>query len=461
MRLVLSALVAQSLWTLTLLNNLSVVDALTLPSNAGTLDIASRATVPHLGSSSSPLAHLEVEAAGSASKGKKPKPARPAYSWSLEYMPPTLADLKSALHLEDSLTSKDEFDIVPDPMPSSGKQKRSLDVDVNVDAEAAANGGDMTLAATSNKNKRVLRSLYPAHSYSQSKNPHASFTSTPLSTKAFQGPTAHYVRLEYQMLFQPGFKWVKGGKLPGILVGTEEGCGGNAGCSGGGTAENCFSTRMMWRANGEGELYLYAAKSVYFPSAKQPSCSNSKRRLLTLTDREQEEELAQRLAEQERRRIDALRLPEPDDEFAVLNKRAGVEDESGSCLNGYKVQISPGAKNECNPTYGISIGRGGRFQFKSGHWHNVTQVVRLNSKGKAVKDGYLAVYLDGYPVIKSKDLVLLKNGYDSSKNAPSHQVKFMFSSFFGGHTKDYATPVKQWIAWKDFSMASSPTNLWG
>ena len=459
MRLVLSALVAQSLWTLSVLNNLSVVSALTLPSTGGALDIASRAAAPLL--SSSPVVQIDVEAAGSAPNGKKkPKPSRgPAFSWNLPYMPPTLADLKSSLHLESSLTSKDEFDIVPDPLPSGGKPKQKRSLDFMVGAEAAAEG-DMSLAATTTGN-RVLRSLYPAHSYSQSKDRHASFTSTPLSTKAFQGPTAHYVRLEYQMLFQPGFKWVKGGKLPGILVGSEEGCGGNAGCSGGGTAENCFSTRMMWRANGEGELYLYAAKSVYFPSSKSPSCSNNKKRLLSLSDREQEEELAQRLAVQERRRIDALRMPEPDDEFAELDKRANVDAESGSCLNGYKVQISPGAKNECNPTYGISIGRGGKFQFKSGKWHNVTQVVRLNSKGKAVKDGYLAVYLDGYPVIKSQDLVLLRNGYDSSSNAPSHQVKFMFSSFFGGHTKDYATPVKQWIAWKDFSMASSPSNLWG
>ncbi|OAQ29253.1 polysaccharide lyase family 14 protein, partial [Linnemannia elongata AG-77] len=236
--------------------------------------------------------------------------------------------------------------------------------------------------------EHVLRSLYPAGSYSHSGDKHASFVSTPLPPAAFTGSKSRYIRLEYQMMFEPGFKWVKGGKLPGILMGSELGC--NAGCSGGGTAENCFSTRMMWRADGMGELYLYAAKSL--------------------------------------------------------------AANGGGCLNGMGVKVSPGARNECNPTYGISIGRGGKFQFKSGQWHNITQVVRVNSKGKAVRDGYLAVYLDGAPVVQADKLVLLKNGYDPAKGGEDRLVKFMFSSFFGGSTKDYATPSKQWIAWKDFKM---------
>ncbi|KDN44455.1 hypothetical protein RSAG8_05502, partial [Rhizoctonia solani AG-8 WAC10335] len=49
------------------------------------------------------------------------------------------------------------------------------------------------------------------------------------------------------------FDPVRGGKLPGLY-------GGKTGCSGGDAALDCFSTRLMWRANSDGELYLYAPK---------------------------------------------------------------------------------------------------------------------------------------------------------------------------------------------------------
>ncbi|KAF8823747.1 hypothetical protein HHX47_DHR9000532 [Lentinula edodes] len=40
-----------------------------------------------------------------------------------------------------------------------------------------------------------------------------------------------------------------GGKLPGLY-------GGRQGCSGGDAAVDCFSTRPMWRKDGQGELYV-------------------------------------------------------------------------------------------------------------------------------------------------------------------------------------------------------------
>lgn len=83
-------------------------------------------------------------------------------------------------------------------------------------------------------NERILRSLYPDRSYARSQDVHSSFVAPPLPNQAFTGPESRYIRLEYQTLFQPSFKWVKGGKLPGILSGSEQGC--NAGCSSGGSA---------------------------------------------------------------------------------------------------------------------------------------------------------------------------------------------------------------------------------
>jgi hypothetical protein len=57
--------------------------------------------------------------------------------------------------------------------------------------------------------------------------------------------------LEYQVKFQPGFQWVKGGKLPGLAGGSAP-TGGNTGWDG-----NGFSARFMWRTNGLLVAYLY------------------------------------------------------------------------------------------------------------------------------------------------------------------------------------------------------------
>lgn len=38
--------------------------------------------------------------------------------------------------------------------------------------------------------------------------------------------------------------------------------GGRNSCSGGDPANDCFSTRLMWRANGQGEMYLYANREA-------------------------------------------------------------------------------------------------------------------------------------------------------------------------------------------------------
>ncbi|GJN88777.1 hypothetical protein Rhopal_001746-T1 [Rhodotorula paludigena] len=64
---------------------------------------------------------------------------------------------------------------------------------------------------------------------------------------------ANNVSFSYSVFFEEGFNFVKGGKLPGLY-------GGRTACSGGSTAETCFSARLMWRTNGMGELYLYAPR---------------------------------------------------------------------------------------------------------------------------------------------------------------------------------------------------------
>ena len=58
--------------------------------------------------------------------------------------------------------------------------------------------------------------------------------------------------LTYSIYFMKDFEWVKGGKLPGL-------CGGPDNVSGGrpATGTNGWSARLMWRADGRGEAYVY------------------------------------------------------------------------------------------------------------------------------------------------------------------------------------------------------------
>ncbi|KAI0320561.1 hypothetical protein OF83DRAFT_567460 [Amylostereum chailletii] len=94
---------------------------------------------------------------------------------------------------------------------------------------------------------------------------------------ALQRTGTREVFMGYEVLFEPGFQWVKGGKLPGIFGGT-----GDLAyrCTGGRQDERCkcFNLRLMWRANGLGELYAYipltdtnAARLLAVPNSHQNS----------------------------------------------------------------------------------------------------------------------------------------------------------------------------------------------
>lgn len=93
---------------------------------------------------------------------------------------------------------------------------------------------------------RILQLVYPANSVNPGSKPEggANFYASPLNLAG-----ARNVTLEYSVFFPADFNWVKGGKLPGLF-------GGHMGCSGGASARDCFSTRLMWRPQGVGELYL-------------------------------------------------------------------------------------------------------------------------------------------------------------------------------------------------------------
>lgn len=71
---------------------------------------------------------------------------------------------------------------------------------------------------------------------------------------------AKVLTFSYSVLFSAGFQFNKGGKLPGLYGGTS--ADEAAGCSGGRARDVCWSTRMMWRQGGKGELYAYLPPSA-------------------------------------------------------------------------------------------------------------------------------------------------------------------------------------------------------
>lgn len=67
---------------------------------------------------------------------------------------------------------------------------------------------------------------------------------------------AKEVVMSYRMMLENGWMWAKGGKLPGVFGGDGEKA---YRCTGGNQESRCtcFNVRLMWREDGEGELYTY------------------------------------------------------------------------------------------------------------------------------------------------------------------------------------------------------------
>jgi hypothetical protein len=99
----------------------------------------------------------------------------------------------------------------------------------------------------------VLRLRYPAGSYAPSA------TDAPRGGAGFLAPllksqAASTTRacLHYEIRVPEGFRYAKGGKLPGLY-------GGDAPSGGQSAGEGGFSMRLMWRAQGALEAYAYVA----------------------------------------------------------------------------------------------------------------------------------------------------------------------------------------------------------
>lgn len=97
-------------------------------------------------------------------------------------------------------------------------------------------------------NSTLIQIFYPANSINpgNAETPvgGAEFYAHPVEIRS-----ATSVTLNYSIFFPVDFDFVLGGKLPGLY-------GGHTGCSGGDSALDCFSTRLMFRPGAVGELYL-------------------------------------------------------------------------------------------------------------------------------------------------------------------------------------------------------------
>ena len=167
--------------------------------------------------------------------------ATPGYYWA---PPSQFSDLGSfkITHFADG---QQNLLVVGDLPSNTSNPEESSPIDLTK-AEgypALLNGGSVVDLTNSSS---LLQLSYPANSINPGSDPvgGADFYATPLPLDQ-----ARNVTLEYSVYFPQDFNWVYGGKLPGLY-------GGHETCSGGDAATSCFSTRLMWRPGGAGELYL-------------------------------------------------------------------------------------------------------------------------------------------------------------------------------------------------------------
>ncbi|MEN0037360.1 MAG: polysaccharide lyase [Cellvibrio sp.] len=193
---------------------------------------------------------------------------------------------------------------------------------------------------------RVLRVTYKANQIGGS--------SASVFTYPIPGGPHTQLWLQYKVMFDNNFTWVKGGKLPGLAGynGTKPtGCVNNSLLDG-------FSARFMWRENGNGFLYLYNP-------VKQDECGD----------------------------------------------------------------YSPLASF-----------------FTKGRWYTITSSVELGTANQY--NGVVTTYIDGIEVSRVSGLML--------RNSTSVSIdKFLFETFFGGSTTDWAPTTDQYSYFDNITISTT------
>lgn len=244
------------------------------------------------------------------------------------WLPTKLSDL-SVFHVSTFMGGEENLKFV-DGIPEEARNKDEISSD-----ESSLNS--------------LLQLFFPAGSINPNKKPQggAEFYASPINITS-----ARNVTLQYSVYFPLNFDFVLAGKMPGLY-------GGHTGCSGGDPATDCFSTRLMWRQDGAGELYLVSFCRVLI-----------KKKKLTATAK---------YAPKKRQ----------SDELCKAN---------GSV---------------CDEAYGFSIGRGA-FSWKAGDWTTIRQTVFLNTPGK--QDGIFTLDVDGKRAITRNDILYRDNLREAKKD---------------------------------------------
>ncbi|KAJ3731652.1 hypothetical protein DFJ43DRAFT_1078400 [Lentinula guzmanii] len=179
-----------------------------------------------------------------------PSPSKPT-TW---VAPAQMTDL-SAFNITNFAGGSQNLRIVDDLSTNSSIEQKPTDSNSSDTTEAVAfevsddhNSNNDSLTVWTNATSALQ--ILSENSIDPARKPQggAEFYAVPLDLSDSKNVT-----LEYSVFFPQEFDWVLGGKLPGLY-------GGHQGCSGGDAATDCFSTRLMWRKGGQGELYLYAPK---------------------------------------------------------------------------------------------------------------------------------------------------------------------------------------------------------
>ncbi|KAL2914617.1 hypothetical protein HK105_205755 [Polyrhizophydium stewartii] len=97
----------------------------------------------------------------------------------------------------------------------------------------------------------------------------------------------------------------------------------------------------------------------------------------------------------------------------------------------------------CNDVYGTSLGRGS-FHWNTGAWNTITQTITLNDVGK--QNGRIQVVHNNEGTAIDFDKVVFRTS-DSVRCAGID-----FETFFGGSTKEWATPTDQKAYFKGFKL---------
>ncbi|KAG6861776.1 hypothetical protein C0995_012280 [Termitomyces sp. Mi166 len=189
-----------------------------------------------------------------------PSPSKNAKAPTMEWQNPRKMNDLSTFNISAFSGGRDNLEVVqgiPASISSASASVSSVSSSSSPDLEESDQG---TILLASHRKARPrtkwsdaessIQLFYPAGSINPAQKPvgGAQFYATPLDLTG-----AKNVSLGYSVFFPEGFDWVLGGKMPGLY-------GGHAGCSGGNAALDCWSTRLMWRKAGKGELYLYAPK---------------------------------------------------------------------------------------------------------------------------------------------------------------------------------------------------------